>query len=322
MSNERTISVTLTHDSTTYKPVVIGDVTVEWTRFGTPGKLKMTVLKDSTLKVENGDCVRLVVDGRNFFFGFIFIIDRKEADQLSLTAYDVLRYLKSKDIFKMPKQTYTKALKTVLKRYGLKAGAIANTKYVRKAKVFNGCVLDMLETYRKDTKNSKGVNYILYADFNKVCLKAQSSMKTDYVVTAAMASDFSYSSSIDERTYTVIKLYKGSGKKTKVYTKTSAAAKKKYGRLTYAENTKLKSKSKINKKLKTIAKAHDAPSKKLQIKNVFGVVNIRAGSGVRVEIEETGITINRSMTVGTVTHKFSAGRHTMDLTLIGGDFRE
>lgn len=322
MSNERTISVTLTHGSTTYKPVVIGDVTVEWTRFGSPGKLKMTVIKDSTLKIENGDCVRLVVDGKNFFFGFIFIIDRKEASQLSITSYDVLRYLKSKDIFKMPKQTYTKALKTVLKRYGLKAGTIANTKYVRKAKVFNGCVLDMLETYRKDTKNSKGVNYILYADFNKVCLKAQPSMKTNYVITNQMTSDFSYSSSIDERTYTVIKLYKGSGKKAKVYTKTSAAAKKKYGRLTYVESTKLKSKSKIKKKLNTIAKAHDTPSKKLTIKNVFGVVNIRAGSGVRVEIKEAGITINRSMTVATVTHKFSEGRHTMDLTLVGGDFRE
>ncbi len=322
MSNERTISVTLTHGSTTYKPVVIGDVTVEWTRFGSPGKLKMTVIKDSTLKLENGDCVRLVVDGKNFFFGFVFVIDRKEASQLSITAYDVLRYLKSKDIFKMPKQTYTKALKTVLKRYGLKSGTIANTKYVRKAKVFNGCVLDMLETYRKDTKNSKGVNYILYADFNKVCLKAQSSMKTNYVITNQMTSDFSYSSSIDERTYTVIKLYKGSGKKSKVYTKTSAAAKKKYGRLTYVDSTKLKSKSKIKKKLNTIAKAHDTPSKKLTIKNVFGVVNIRAGSGVRVEIEEAGITINRSMTVSTVTHKFSEGRHTMDLTLVGGDFRE
>lgn len=322
MSNERTISVTLTHGSTTYKPVVIGDVTVEWTRFGSPGKLKMTVIKDSTLKLENGDCIRLVVDGKNFFFGFVFVIDRKEASQLSITAYDVLRYLKSKDIFKMPKQTYTKALKTVLKRYGLKAGTISNTKYVRKAKVFNGCVLDMLETYRKDTKNSKGVNYILYADFNKVCLKAQSSMKTNYVITNQMTSDFSYSSSIDERTYTVIKLYKGSGKKSKVYTKTSAAAKKKYGRLTYVDSTKLKSKSKIKKKLNTIAKAHDTPSKKLTIKNVFGVVNIRAGSGVRVEIEEAGITINRSMTVSTVTHKFSEGRHTMDLTLVGGDFRE
>lgn len=313
--------VTLTHGSTTYYPNVTGDLTVEWTRFGAPGKMTMTVLKDSVLKVSNGDCARLVVDGKNFFFGFVFTIQRREKDKLTLTVYDVLRYLKSDDIFKMPKQTYTKALKKVLKRYGLKAGSIANTKYVRKAKVFNGCVWDMLEKYRKATKKSKGVNYIMYADFNKVCLKAQSSMKTNYVLEAEVLENFDYTESIDDKVYTVVKLYKGSGKKTKVYSKTVTSAKKKYGRLTYVEKTKLKSKSKIKKKLKTIAAAHDSPRKKLNLKGAFGVTDIRAGSGVKVKLNDSGISISKNMVVNTVTHRFSEGRHTMDLQVVGGDFK-
>lgn len=315
------IKVTLTHSGTTYIPKCEGEITVEWTRFGTPGKMSLTVLKDDALQFEEGDCIRMTVDGKNFFFGFIFTYKRKDADLWQLTVYDVLRYLKSDDIFKMPKQTYTKALKKVLKRYGLTAGTIKNTKYVRKAKVFNGCVMDMLEKYRKDTKKSKGVNYILYADFNKVCLKAQSDMKTTYVMDATVMENYSYSSSIDEKVYTVVKLYKGSGKKTKVYSKTNTSAKKKYGRLTYCEATKLKSKSKIKKKLKTIAGDYDSPRKKLTLLNVFGLTDIRAGSGVTVKLTDVGMTLNKNMTVDSVVHRFSEGRHTMDLNVIGGDYK-
>lgn len=316
-----TVKVSLTHGSKTYYPNVVSEIRVEWTRFGAPGKMTLTVLADEVLKFGPGDVVRLIVDGKKFFFGFIFKIDRREKNQYTLTCYDAIRYLKSDDIFKMPKQTYTKALKKALKRYGLKAGTIQNTKYVRKAKVFNGCVLDMLENYRKATKKSKGVNYILYADYDKVCLKSQASMKTDYVMNAKLMEGFTYSESIDEKVYTVIKLYKGSDKKPKVYTKTVKAAKKKYGRLTYVEKTKLKSKSKIKKKLKTIAAAHDSPRKKLTLNNVFGLTDIRAGSGVTVKLSDDGVKISKSMTVDTVTHIFNEGRYTMNLNVVGGDYK-
>lgn len=315
------IKLTIQHDSTIYEPAVVGDITVEWVRFGTPGKMIFSVIKDGNLKYSEGDVARLVVDGKNFFFGFIFTEERQEKNIYSLTCYDVIRYLRSDDIFKMPKQTYTKAIKKVAKRYGIKTGTIANTKYVRKAKVFNGCILDMLDNYRKTTKQSTGKTYILYADFNKLCLKAQSSMKTNYIMEASVMEGFTYASSIDDKVYTVVKLYKGSGKKMKVYSKTVSKAKKKYGRLTYVAETKLKSKSKIKKKLKSIAEAHDAPRKKLSLQNVWGLTDIRAGSGITVKLEEDNFKINKKMTVNSVTHRFSEGRHTMDLNVFGGDFK-
>ncbi len=315
------VTVSLTHGKKTYYPNVVSEIRVEWTRFGSPGKMTMTVLADSVLKFAEGDVVRLKVDDRNFFFGFIFTIERREKNQYALTIYDALRYLKSDDIFKMPKQTYTKALKKVLKRYGLKAGTIQNTKYVRKAKVFNGCIFDMLEDYRQSTRKSKGTNYILFANYNKVCLKSQKSMRTDYVMNAQLMEDFTYTSSIDDKVYTVVKLYKGSDKKPKVYTKTVKAAKKKYGRLTYVEQTKLKSKSKIKKKLKTIAAAHDSPRKKLTLNSVFGLTDIRAGSGVIVKLSDNGMKVSKRMTVDTVTHVFSEGRHTMNMNVVGGDYK-
>lgn len=316
-----TIKATIQHNGTIYEPVCLDEISVEWTRFGSPGKMILTVLEENSLTFREGDVVRLKINGKNFFFGYIFIIDRAGQNQYKLTCYDGLRYLKSDDIFKMKKQTYTKALKTVLKRYGLKQGTIANTKYVRKAKVFNGCVWDMLDDYRKKTKESTGIQYILYADFNKICLQPQSKLKTNYIITESQLEDFSYTSSIDDKVYTVVKMYKGSGKKMKIYTKTGTSAKKKYGRLTYVKKTKLKSKAKIKKKLKAILEAHDSPRKKVTLNNVFGLTDIRAGSQVKVDVTEGGLHINRKMVVDTVTHHFRAGRHTMDLNVFGGDYK-
>ena len=318
--NETKVEVLLKHGSTTYVPVVVGEITVEWTRIAAPGKMTLTVLKDSELTFREGDTVRLKINDRNFFFGWLFTYERAGQGRYQLTCYDALRYLKSHDIFKMKKMTYTKALKTVCKRYGLKTGTIANTRYVRKAKVFTGTIFDMLESYRKQTKQSTGNNYILYADWNKICLKSQTSMKTNYVIEADMAKDYSYQSTIDDGVYTVIKLYKTNKKKTKVYSRTLKKAKKKYGRLTYVNSTKLKG-AKITRKMKQIGKDHDTPRKKLSFSGVFGIPEIRAGSAVTVKIRAVGMKLNRNMYVDKVTHHFQSGVHTMDLVVIGGDYR-
>lgn len=318
--NNTKISVAITHDKKIYFPVVVGEITVEWVRFATPGKMTLTVYKDSALEFREGDIVTLKINGSQFFFGFVFTYERAGDKRYRLTCYDVLRYLKSSDVFKMKKMTYTKALKTACKRYGLKPGSIANTRYVRKGKVFTGSVYDMLEKYRKATKNATGDTYILYANWNEVTLRKQTSMKTNYVIDATLMKDFSYSSSIDDGVYTVVKLYRTKGKKTKVYSRTQKAAKKKYGRLTYAKSTNEKKKAKITKQLKKIGNAHDSPAKKLSFSGVFGIPSIRAGSGVKVKLSAVGMELNRNMTVDKVTHHFKDGVHTMDLTVVGGAY--
>ena len=331
------VEVNIRHSGNTYTPVVIGELTVEWTRFASPGKMNLTVFKDDALKFEEGDVVTLKVDGQNFFYGFLFTYERTDSQQYKLTCYDALRYLKSQDVFKMKRSTYAKALKNVCSRYGLKKGTIMNTRHACKAKVFTGTVIDMLEYYRKKTKSATGDNYILYMDFDQVCLVKQDKMVTEWAVTAETAESFSYSSSIDDDVYTVIKLYrnvqkkkkkkKKKGKKnitvTRTYSKTLSAEKKKYGRLTYVESVKTKKKAKINKRLKKIANAHKKPKKKLSFNGVFGIKEIRAGSGMQVKLSVVGMDdLTKSMVVNRVTHRFNEGFHTMDLTMVGGVFKD
>ena len=322
------IRVVLKHRDKEYTPPVIGEVTVEWSRFATPGKMTLTILKDKIVKFEEGDTVRLKINGKKYFYGYIFTYERVGDSQYQLTCYDMLRYLKSSDVFKNKKKSYGVAVKDVCKRYGLKTGKIDKTKHLRKAKVFTGTVFDMLEDYRKDTAKSTGSQYILYADYNRIRLRKQSSMRTNYVINATVARDFSYQSTIDKDTYTVIKLYRKYKKKKKekyaVYVKTMKKAKKKYGKLVYTDTTDLKGKdkAKIMKRLNKIGKAHDSPRKKLSFTGVFGIPGIRAGSSVMVKLNAAGISRRKRMVVSKVTHHFAEGIHTMDLVVVGGNYVE
>ena len=43
-----------------------------WERKGTPGKLEFTVIKDGVLNFQEGNPVKLTVNGTTMFYGFVF----------------------------------------------------------------------------------------------------------------------------------------------------------------------------------------------------------------------------------------------------------
>ena len=74
---------------------------IEWTtqRRGSPGKLTFNMVYDTAIKISEGAAVRLKVDGKPVFFGFIFSQKRDKNQIITVTAYDQLRYLKNKDTY-------------------------------------------------------------------------------------------------------------------------------------------------------------------------------------------------------------------------------
>ena len=81
-----------------YYPIVEESISLDWTRKGSPGKLKFSVVKDS---FQEGDPVKLTVDGADMFYGFVFTKSRSGNTpyRIEVTAYDQLRYFKNKDTY-------------------------------------------------------------------------------------------------------------------------------------------------------------------------------------------------------------------------------
>ena len=64
---------------------------IQWTteRAGSPATLKFTVVKDKLLGeigFQEGDPVRLRVDGQNVFYGFVFTKKRSKGQSIEVTA--------------------------------------------------------------------------------------------------------------------------------------------------------------------------------------------------------------------------------------------
>lgn len=54
--------------STILYPIVEEGISLSWDRKGSPGKLKFSVVKDSVLSFQEGDAVKLSVDGTDMFY--------------------------------------------------------------------------------------------------------------------------------------------------------------------------------------------------------------------------------------------------------------
>ena len=91
------IELLIQNGSKLYQPLV--EEGIQWTteRTGSPSILKFTVVKDQDISFQEGDAVRMKVDGKNVFYGFIFKKKRNKEHHIEVTAYDQLRYLKNKD---------------------------------------------------------------------------------------------------------------------------------------------------------------------------------------------------------------------------------
>lgn len=63
---------------------------IEWSteRRSTPGKLTFKIVKDSIINFQEGAAVRLKVDGKPVFFGFVFSKKRDKDQIITVTAYD------------------------------------------------------------------------------------------------------------------------------------------------------------------------------------------------------------------------------------------
>ena len=302
-----------------YMPVIADTVTLTTERTDTPGKLEFSVIWDQKLKIEEGNPVKLTVNKKVLFYGFIFTFSHTKSSVVKITAYDQVRYLLNKDTYYFKKQTADSIIKMVAKDYGLRVGSIAETGYTIPARLMdNKTLLDMMQDSLEITLTNNKKLFCLYDKAGKLTLKQSADMKIGLLIDADTAEDFDYSSTIDSGVYNVIKLvYEKDGKRT-AYVAQDKATQKKWGSLQYFE--KIDDTANANNKAKTLLNLYNLKNKALTVRNCLGDVRVRAGCMVLVRLTLHDMKISNWMLVETCTHKFTNNQHTMTLKLRGGEF--
>ena len=179
-----------------------------WERKGTPGKLEFTVIKDGVLNFQEGNPVKLTVNGTTMFYGFVFTKSRKaNSVTIDVVAYDQLRYLKNKDTITEEGLKASDLLKRLAADFRLNLGSVEDTGYTLETIVEEDSTLfDMIQNALDETLMNTGQLFCLYDDAGKLTLKNINSMKLNLLIDEETGETFDYSSSIDEQTYNKIKL--------------------------------------------------------------------------------------------------------------------
>ena len=310
-----------------FYPIV--EESIEWIteRRSAPGKLTFKVIKDDILDFSEGSEVRLQVDGKTVFFGFVFS-QRRDKDQIiSVLAYDQLRYLKNKDTYVYKNKKASEVIQMIAADFNLRTGTIEDTKYIIPSRVEDNTTLyDIIENALDLTLINNKEMFVLYDEEGKITLKNLESLKVKnesgayLVIDEASGENIEYSSSIDDNTYNQIKLTYENEETSKrdVYMAKDTGHINEWGVLQYYD--KLTKGENGQAKADALLKLYNAKTRRLRLNNVFGDVRVRAGSMVIIRLNLGDIQLNNFMLVESARHIFQLDAHFMDLILRGGEF--
>lgn len=315
------VELLISHNNQLYQPIV--QEGIQWTteRFGSPSTLKFTVVKDDVIAFQEGDAVRLKVDGKNVFYGFVFTKKRNKKHHIEVTAYDQLRYLKNKDTYVYENKTASQVIRMIADDFGLNLGTVEQTRYVIPSRVEDDqSLFDIIQNALDLELQNKGEMFCLYDDFGKLTLRNIASLKLDILIDVDTAEDFDYTSSIDQQTYDKIKLTYDNDEtgEREVYIAQDSANKNQWGVLQHSE--KLQKGENGKTKADALLKLYNKKTRNLKVNNCLGDLRCRAGTLVPVQLYLGDVSVSNFLLVEKAVHTFQNNQHLMSLNLRGGEF--
>ncbi|MEA4831566.1 hypothetical protein SDC9_106632 [bioreactor metagenome] len=315
------VQILIQNGNMMYSPIIQEGIVWQTERKGSPGKLTFTVVKDSVINFTEGNPVRMDIDGVKVFYGFVFSKKQSKDMNITVTAYDQIRYLKNKDIYVYTNKTASEFIKMVANDYNLNLGTIESTSFKIESRVEdNTTILDMIQNALDLERTNKKTMYVLYDECGKLTLKALERMKLDIVIDEETGENFDYTSTIDSQTYNQIKLVYENDKTSKreVYMAKDSSNINNWGILQYYDT--LQKGENGQAKANALLDLYNAKTRNLKITNALGNPKVRAGSMVVVKLNLSDIMIQNFMLVESCKHTFKESEHRMDLTLRGGEF--
>lgn len=318
-----TVDIMISNGKEAYIPPLKEGIQLDLERKGSPGKLKFSYFNDGNIKAEEGNQVKLTVDGMDVFFGFLFSkkISSQDSSFVECTAYDQLRYLKNKDTYVYNNLTAGEVIKLIAEDFRLNIGELEDTGYkIPRREEQNKTLFDIIQNAIDETLQNTGKLYVFYDNVGKLTLKNIESMKLDLLIDMSTAVGYEYNSSIDSNTYDQVKVvYKNTKDKTNdIFLVKSGENINKWGVLQLNESVETKESG--TRKAEALLKYYNKVYKTLTVKDAFGDVRVKAGSSMVVMLQFEDVKISNYMVAEKVTHTFKNDEHLMTLKLRGGLF--
>lgn len=291
-----------------YKTECIERIVWETTRNGSPARLGFVIRSDDAIPLTEGNEVKLICDGAGVFYGYVFLIERKNNGRVSAVAYDQLRYLKNKDSYAYQSMTAGELLKTIAADYGLKTGEICDTGYRIPSRIECGLTLfDIIGNALEITKSNTGREFVMYDDCGRIVLCEPEKLRSDILIGEENAESFELRSTIDSGVYNKIKISRTRENCTVFDTAEDSKSIERLGILQYFRSADKTAEA------ASLLELYDKTNCALFIKNACGDVSVRGGSAVAVEADFKDTVLKKYVLVEQAKHEFRNGLHLMSL---------
>jgi hypothetical protein len=265
------------------------------------------------LNITNGSVVSFKYNSTDIFYGYVFKVSRNKGKEITVTAYDQLRYCKAKDTIVILNDTVTTLATRMCNYFHLKKGILKDTGYKLATEVKDDNTwLDIIYSGIGDTLTNKGEWYLLRDEFGTVCIRELKDLQLNLILgDSSLAYDYSYDKSIDDEFYNQIKIFvKGdTNLSSEIVVTNDKASVSKYGLLQYYEAADNTNTSKAKTKAEILLKLYNREVETLSL-NCLGDTRIRAGTSFYGRIED--IKCDQRLIVRSVTHNFIP-THTMEV---------
>ncbi|SHO48143.1 XkdQ/YqbQ family protein [Anaerocolumna xylanovorans] len=279
-------------------------------------KLEFTYIKKE-LDIKNGSIVRFIYNSVGIFQGRVFKISRGRDQEISVTAYDQLRYCKAKDTLFLKEDTASTLTHKMCNYFHLTKGTIAEAGFVLPVGVQEDKTwLDIIYSAISDTLKAKGKWYVLRDEFGKITLREIGDLKLNLILgDASLCYDYKYEKSIDDEFYNMIKLVTvdEEAKKSNVEVVKDDKSIYTYGFLQYFEKVdKNYSSAQVKKMADSLLGLYNREAESVSLE-CLGNTKIRVGTSFDGYIKDIGL--NKRLIVKSVTHQFLP-HHTMSLEVM------
>lgn len=301
-----------------YIPVLLDDI--EWSSANecNPATLKYTVLKDSVINFGLGTKTVLKVNEKPVFIGYTMYKHRTSDVKIECTAYDQMRYLKTKVSRSFEEKSVTEIVKELLSEYELQTGAFdALTELKILSLVADQKeILEIISGAMDSHTVATGENLVFYDDAGRLRLRKMSEMRiTNQFFHSGEMQDWDYTSSIEDSYNSIVVdvLDEAGENHTGYITAEDEGSQKRWGLLRYTAQSN-EEQGTIQAKADVLLSMLNRETRTLKLEGCFGNVNVRGGSLIAVKLNLGDMELYSWMVVKEVTHTINQDGYWMDIT--------
>lgn len=180
------------------------------------GTVTLTVdkerVKDFNFELGDNIIIPYFNDSSKILFrGKIFTISYSNNDEIEITAYDMLKYFQGKKYNVFPTTDLGSIIKVICADLAVEYGYLEKTPNC-KAKLFTDKSYgDILQEYQDYLLYMNGIKYVHRVENNQLALRDLQNLMTNYLITDAITTDYSYEESAED-VYNVVEIIKKNDK--------------------------------------------------------------------------------------------------------------